>query len=179
MRAVGLWIVTSRGLIRRGVVAVLVFGGITGCATSAADSSTQSFEADNWPDAMATTPLEFRDALDSLDVFGECFIGQVRDDLTGSPTEVACYVVEAQDRANRADQMRGVGVYVFRPGSWPNVGDTTMCWDTDSPVVSDGATFIAMGSPGGTKYGEWPPEVWPEDVQRVLGGRVTSTNAWC
>lgn len=153
---------------------------LAACVTgSANEASPETEKSATWPSALATTPLEFRDALDSLDVFGECAIGEVRQDLTGSPTEVVCYVVDAEYRANYTDQTRGVGIYVFRPGSWPDAGDKTLCWDKEADVVSDGATFLAMGSAGGTQYGDWPPEVWPEDVERVLGGRVATINEWC
>lgn len=161
-------------------LALCVAAALSGCGYSgSATQPSETPKSDDWPAALATTPLEFRDALNSLDVFGECLIGKVREDLTGSPTEVVCYVVKAEYRANYTDQTRGVGVYVFRAGSWPTKGNRTLCWDKEAPVVSDGSTFLAMGSPGGTHYGDWPPEVWPEDVQRVLGGRVTPVSAFC
>lgn len=155
---------------------------LSGCGYSGSTSQPpETSKSADWPAAVATTPLEFRDGLDSLDIFGDCFVGEVREDFTGKPTEVMCFIVKADYRSPMTKETRGVGVYVFREGNWPGKGDPVFCWPEkgDATVVSDGKTFVALGSPGGTHYGDWPPEVWPEDVERVLGGRVTPISAFC
>jgi hypothetical protein len=129
------------------------------------------------------SPLEVRGLMDSLDVFGDCVIGDVRKDVVGHPTEVACYVLPLDEMGAATEDERGVVVVVYKEGQ--NSQDA-ICRDftwtgSDRSLVTDKGSFFAIGRATGPDQasGYWPKEVWPEDVQRVLGGAVVSYPDFC
>lgn len=129
------------------------------------------------------SPLEVRDLMKSLDVFGDCVINDVRKDMVGHPTEVACYVQPLDEMGTSTEDKRGVVVVVYKEGQY---SQDSLCSDfswtgSDRFLVTDTGSFFAIGNlPGPDESsGYWPKEVWPEDVQRVLGGEIVSYPDFC
>lgn len=161
---------------------------LSGCAlvplgNGAPEASTTSTGTSS---AKARTPLEMRDALDRLDVFGECTDPMApTNDYTGPEVAlVACFVLP-RDARSGVYAGRHVFVVVAREdwaGVKRGVCNTESIAD-DLPIVTDDRTFYVLGAlqEQSTTSGlwGWPDEVWPEDVQRALGGAVVTRAELC
>ncbi len=132
------------------------------------------------------TPLEARDALESLDVFGTCvdpYRPDVAQDEIPTVTVVRCFVLDQDEVWRGVNLKRNVTVVV--PGENWAAWIETSCRSGEAAwrVVTDDGGFIAYGylddGPKGALIGPWPDEIWPEDAQRVLGGQVRSLSEVC
>jgi hypothetical protein len=174
---------------RHSGVALMMVVLVTAACTGGSQDSSPSLQSDasEFPAARATTPLEFRDALDRLDIFHSCDDPADVSDGDGEVYAVDCYVVE--DQGEWTTDERGVTVLVSRSGLSPCATYLDAAMAPDFPIVTDSATFIAVGrmnratpsldSSSSQPTWLWPQEVWPEDVARVLGGNVVAVNEWC
>ena len=147
------------------------------------ESATPEANSQSESPAVSRSPLQTMEKLEELGVFGDCGIGDVRVDWPGNPTEVYCYVLRIQQIEPRSSaDKRSVSVWVWKDGEY---SQSQLCeafrWlDDDRYVVSDRRTFLAIGNSGLTDgTGFWPKEVWPEDIQRVLGGDTFTYPLFC
>lgn len=118
--------------------------------------------------------------METLGVFDEC------TNPRQAPSGTLFYCFIDADAKVGWQATRGVGVRVFSSPyefekailEWCDGTDEEDYIPLDARVVSDMTSFISEGSHGkliGTNtwdFSQWPPELWPEDVQRVLGGAV-------
>lgn len=141
---------------------------------------------DGFPRATFTTPLEARDKLKSLDVFAKC--GNPTASSDNEVSSVSCFFEEGGRDWKTAD--RQVWVIVPRGDMEIDCRDAVApAMPEDYAVVTDDSTFVAIGlmnladpylGPDSSDPSfKWPAEVWPEDVARVLGGKVVAVNEWC
>ena len=130
--------------------------------------------------------MEARDKLESLDVFVNCANPTASDD--NKISSVSCFFEEGGNDWRTAD--RQVWVVVARDDMGINCLDAVApAMPEDYLVVTDDDRFVAVGlmnvadpylGPNTANPSfKWPEEVWPEDVSRVLGGKVVSVSAWC
>jgi len=129
-----------------------------------------------------------RDALNSLGVFGECFDPETFYDRNfgDSATDgraVFCRVLTDDEWQVRANTPRDRGVNViFLRNDWLPVVEDFCALDIENwTMVTDHQSFFVYGQrkPDWGADGMWPEEVWPEDIQRVLGGQVTTGGDMC
>lgn len=157
---------------------------VVGCIPSFQDGSPGS-------DAEATssfsTPLEARDELLSLKVFGYC---SPVESLDSGLSRLNCFIEDEEKvRGLGVRVTRGVLVLVSRDETETSVMIREVCQTEnlpeDVPLVTDNDVFVALGVRGSVlgedlyDLNKWPPELWPEDVQRALGGAVTSKRELC
>jgi len=138
------------------------------------------------PRAEFATPLQARDALDSLDIFGTCTNPYKTgfQDFNREVTAVVCYVLDQDQQWSGVHVKRNVTVVVPRENWDAFVIHACNYWPVTWRVVSDGRSFLTLayldeGRLDDNYPGQWPDEVWPEDVQRVLGGGVTTVSDLC
>jgi len=176
----------------RFVVALALGAAMSGCAWS--PSLTESKPSMGLTDpgpAKVATPLEARDALSRLNVFGECSDPSApgRDYMGPEVSLVVCYILPTDMRSG-IYAGRHVLVAVARD-DWAAIRGEICSYNLSDlrdasrefPLVTDDATFWALGALNeqGTTSNPWgwPDEVWPEDVQRALGGEVLSFDEFC
>ena len=156
---------------------------VAGC--SAISSGDQPGSSGLSP-AKFSTPLEGREALEGLNIFGLCTDPAALPLVEGGES-VRCDVEKAEDNADRLGlTQRGVLLLVFRDGI-PRLYCTywrSMNLVGQVPLVTDERTFLVlgtMGEIGGSTldFSSWPSELSPEDVRSALGGAVTSTKEFC
>lgn len=156
---------------------------MSGCGLSVPTDFGESTSATAAPPAL--TPLQVRDELKDLDIFRTCYDPTERD--TGdryAATVVNCYVLD-QEADNRGVNLeRGVTALVL-PGTWDDFETDFCLWRLNDDknndgmrLVTDSTNFVVFGRLD-TRFGEWPQEVWPEDVQRALGGEVVTFGTLC
>lgn len=156
---------------------------VAGCGLSIPSVSGESLSATVAPPAL--TPLQVRDELKDLDIFRTCYDPTERD--TGgryAATEINCYVLDQEADNRGVNVERGVTAFVL-PGTWEDFETDFCLWRLNDDKKSDGMRlvtdsthFVVFGRLD-TRFGEWPQEVWPEDVQRALGGEVVTLGALC
>lgn len=156
---------------------------IAGCGLPLPSVSDESPSATVAPPAL--TPLQLRDELKELDIFRTCYDPTARD--TGgkyAATEVNCYILDQEADNRGVNRERGVTAFVL-PGTWDDFEADFCLWRLNSDkqndgmrLVTDSANFVVFGRLD-TRFGEWPQEVWPEDVQRALGGEVITLGTLC
>ena len=157
-----------------GMVAILGMALVTSFVLNGADpSKSEATDAEQYPESRVTTLLETRDALNSLGVFTDCpmFEGAV-----------GCFV-ESPSAEPYSPTRRGVLVFLPRDSGVEACNDFVPDEMPGSHlIVTDNRTFMAYGFMNTTmdsRSFSWPDEVWPEDIQRALGGKVTTVEAWC
>lgn len=133
----------------------------------------------------ARTPLQVRDELRDLDIFRTCYDPVERETGPGyAATEVNCYVLDQEADNQGTNRERGVTAFIL-PGTWEDFETDFCLWRLNADekndgmrLVTDSANFVVFGRLDNL-FGEWPQEVWPEDVQRALGGEVVTLGVLC
>ena len=164
------------------VSTLLVGCGPVASETGSTDAALQTSSV------KVNTPLEVRDALKSLNIFGECFDPETFYDRNfgASATDgraIFCQVLTAEEWQIRANTPRDRGVTaIFLRNDWKPVVENFCTLDVRNwSMVTDHETFFvyAQRKPTWGADGMWPEEVWPEDIQRVLGGQVSTGAELC
>ena len=166
------------------LLSVLALPVMSACSGSSAPPTTSVSESavNQFAEATFTTPLEARKNLLSLGIFPDC--ATPRDQEGAS--SFSCFLSEGETGWKTKD--RQVFVIVSREDSSCEKFLSEAMPD-DYPVVTDDKTFVAVGLMNSASpllgpdadYPSfvWPEELWPEDVARVLGGKVVAVNEWC
>lgn len=169
-----------------GAVVAAVVMAVSACSGGSSSLSPTESHADDYPSATFTTPLEARDELQTLDVFASCANPRASDD--NKVSSVSCFFEEGGSDWKSAN--RQVWVIVPRVDIGIDCVDATAdAMSENYQVVTDNRSFVAVGlmnlanpylGPDSSDPSfKWPAEVWPEDVARVLGGKVVAANEWC
>ena len=173
-----------------GILAAAV--GLAACSTG----SSQSQASASREDAVQLTPVLVKEKMNNLGAFGAC-----EDAAPGNAkfTAVVCSLPGTDDldfeavgggRSKEFAEAETGFVAVYLSGD----GDLNAAClgltgglPPSSPVVTDSSNFIAYGQAFTVDTltrpkavpGTFPPGVWPEDVQRALGGAVKSAGEAC
>lgn len=170
--------VAFRGI--RIVLCALAVVILAACSASSVSPSAQSSTA-------IRTPLQVRDLLRSLDVFNQCENPRDNDDpeidAEVRGTVVTCYVLK-QEQNVYGDATRRVIAFITKRPLTPAIQALCRTGSMESDVgavrvVTDDQTYFVFGTRSYTFDGLWPDEVWPEDVQRVLGGTIRTLAEIC
>lgn len=153
-----------------------------GACTNDSASGPAGSGPDSYPAALTATPLEARDALNDLDVFLEC--GDAADLDEGRSTFIKCYIADPSEGDAGSAYRRGVSVIFFRSSTAAQECASILPDSVSGTyeVVTDNETFVALGEMNDAVLDNswrWPAEVWPDDVARMLGGKVVSLQEWC
>jgi len=172
----GLWKTPTATLISMAIL-------LTGCSLALPTGGSET-PADTTSQATLT-PLQIRDKLNNLDIFSACYDPISREsDFGFAITEVNCFIIDQDEAPNLSEAKRGITAWIL-PGTWPDFETDFCLWrlnggkeHDEMRLITDTNTFAVFGRPGGD-IGAWPQEVWPEDVQRVLGGELVTLGDWC